>query len=951
MKTSTQIRQEFLNFFEQRGHTIVPSASLVPMGDPTLLFTNAGMNQFKDVFLGTGSRSYKRVADTQKCLRVSGKHNDLDEVGHDTYHHTLFEMLGNWSFGDYFKKEAIRWAWELLVHQWGLEPDRMYATVHEGDAKKGLKPDTEAADLWTKETTLDPDHVLYCSTKDNFWMMGDTGPCGPCSELHYDMRSDEERAKIPGKSLVNTGNPFVIEIWNLVFIQYNAQSDGSLVLLKDKHVDTGMGFERVTAVLQKRNSTYDTDIFAPILQKTAELCPLEYVRGYDDIEVNNEKEREQIRIAMRVIADHIRTIAFATADRAAPSNTGRGYVIRRILRRAVRYGYQFLKFRTPFLHQLVEPLCDKMGTFFPELNKYRRSIERIMESEEESFLRTLASGLQLFDRVIPYVQRSSQAKKSQLKAIEKELAEDHHTLDLLEKAYRDIDKDEMIRAFLKVSQQGLLSGQVAFLLHDTYGFPLDLTQVMTREHQLGVHQADFDVQMTLQRDRARASATFKVDHSQQDTWNRVSPSTEKTDFLGYATTNVDGCKIQATRILTGTQGNQQFQVVLNQTPFYAESGGQIGDTGQLVVGDEVVEVLDTIKEDGYFIHIVNKLPSALDAPVEARVDAQRRLNIAKHHTATHLLHSALREVLGPHVQQQGSLVSPERLRFDFSHFERVLPEQIRDIERIVNDHIQANILKQEETGIPIEEALARGATALFGEKYGETVRMITFDPDYSMELCGGIHVQATGELGLLRLMFESSVASGVRRVEATTGKTAFTLVQREWNALGQIRHQLNTHDRVVEDEVSRLLEQNKQLEKELAQLRQQGLMSRLMDMLQKAQDVGPLRLVTGRLDGVDSGTLRDLAQSLSEKIPARTVAILGSSVVDEGKAYLAAVVSNDLIKTHGLKAGNIVGALAKIIGGGGGGRPDLATAGGKELHKLDDALAHAHQLLQSSISA
>lgn len=951
MKLSTQIRQEFLDFFEQRGHTIVPSASLVPMGDSTLLFTNAGMNQFKDVFLGTGSRSYKRVADTQKCLRVSGKHNDLDEVGHDTYHHTLFEMLGNWSFGDYFKKEAIRWAWELLVHQWGLDPDRMYATVHEGDKKKGLKPDTEAADLWTSETTLDPDHVLYCPTKDNFWMMGDTGPCGPCSEIHYDMRSDQERAKIPGKSLVNTGNPFVIEIWNLVFIQYNAQSDGSLALLADKHVDTGMGFERVTAVLQHRNSTYDTDIFAPILQKTADLCPLDYVKGYEQIETANEKEREQIRIAMRVIADHIRTIAFATADRAAPSNTGRGYVIRRILRRAVRYGYQFLHFRTPFLHQLVETLCDKMGGFFPELNKYRKSIERIIESEEESFLRTLSSGLQLFDRVIPYVQRLSQAKTTQVKAIEKELAQDHQTLDLLGKAYRDTAKEDILAAFVATSQQGQLSGHVAFLLHDTYGFPLDLTQVMAREHQLHVHQADFDAQMEQQRDRARSTATFKVDHNQQDTWQWLAKSKEKTHFLGYTTTHTNDSKIRAVRTLHDQQGHQQCQLVLDQTPFYAESGGQIGDTGTLTVGTETLQVLDTIKEDGYFVHIVNKLPTALDAPVEAVVDANRRLAIAKHHTATHLLHAALREVLGPHVQQQGSLVAPDRLRFDFSHFERVLPEQIRDIEQIVNDHIQNNIVKQEENNIPLEEALARGATALFGEKYGETVRMITFDPEYSMELCGGIHVQATGELGLLRLMFESSVASGVRRVEAITGKTAFDVVQREWNALGQIRQQLNIHDRVVEDEVARLLEQNRQLEKDLAQLRQQNLMSRITDLLHQAQEIGPARLVVGRLDGLDSGTLRDLAQSLHDKLPARTVAVLGSSVPEEGKAYLAVVVSDELIKSHGVKAGDLVGVLAKMIGGGGGGRPNLATAGGREPHKLDEALAHAPQWLQHTVSA
>lgn len=921
------------------------------MGDTTLLFTNAGMNQFKDVFLGTGSRSYKRAADTQKCLRVSGKHNDLDEVGHDTYHHTLFEMLGNWSFGDYFKKEAIQWAWQLLVDQWGLNPDRLYATVHEGDKGKGLEPDNEAADLWVSETTLPKEHVLFCNSKDNFWMMGDTGPCGPCSELHYDMRSDEDRAKVPGLDLVNADHPQVIEIWNLVFIQYNAQSDGSLVPLADKHVDTGMGFERISAVLQGKTSTYDTDLFAPLLQKTADLCPLEHVKGYENIETDDERELEQIRIAMRVIADHIRTIAFATADRAAPSNTGRGYVIRRILRRAVRYGYQFLNFREPFLHKLVDPLCEKMGEHFPELNKYRRSIERIMESEEESFLRTLASGLQLFDRVVPYVNRFSEAKKDDTAGIQEELSQDSQTLDLLLKAYRDISKEDMIASFTQVSQKGLLSGNVAFLLHDTYGFPFDLTGVMAREHNLGVNQEEFDAQMKQQKDRARAATSFSVDMSQNDTWDWVSSSKDKTNFIGYTTGSLDGGNVQAVRTLENDKGEKQHHVMLDQTPFYAESGGQMGDTGFLTVGDDTLQVLDTVKEDGYFIHIVNKLPSTLDAPVKARVDEARRLHIAKHHSATHLLHAALREVLGPHVQQQGSLVAPDRLRFDFSHFERVLPQQLRDVETIVNQHIQANIAKQEEADVPIEEAMARGATALFGEKYGETVRVITFDPEYSMELCGGIHINATGELGVLRLMFETSVSSGVRRVEAITGQVATDLIQNELNAMVQIRQQLNTHDNTpIEERVSQLLSQTRQLEREIAQLRLQNLTTELNTKMDQAEAIGPLRLMTGRFDGIDSGTLRDLAQGLGDRLPEGMVAVLGSAMPEEGKAYLAAVVSQDLIKSHGIKAGQIVGTLAKMIGGGGGGRPNLATAGGREPGKLDEAIAHATTLMQEAVS-
>ncbi len=951
VKTSTQIRQEFLDFFAERGHTVVPSASLVPMGDPTLLFTNAGMNQFKDMFLGTGQRSYNRAADTQKCLRVSGKHNDLDEVGHDTYHHTLFEMLGNWSFGDYFKKEAICWAWELLVDQWGLDPDRLYATVHEGDKERGLDPDKESAQLWQQETTLHPDHILYCGSKDNFWMMGETGPCGPCTEIHVDLRSDEERAKIPGKEIVNADHPEVIEVWNLVFIQYNAQADGSLRPLAAKHVDTGMGFERITAVIQGVSSTYDTDLFAPILQKTADLSPLNHVRGYEDIETDNEKEREQIRIAMRVIADHIRTIAFATADNAAPSNTGRGYVIRRILRRAVRYGYQFLELRKPFLYELVDVLCTKMGEHFPELLKYQRSIEKIVESEEKSFLQTLASGLQLFGQVIPYVERLSQADDATVKSIKKELSEDHQTIDLLGKAFRDISKEEMLSSFVQTAQKGKLSGNVVFLLHDTFGFPSDLTEVMCREYNLSMDDVEFENEMKKQKERARSAASFKVDHSQNETWNWLSNSREQTIFRGYTESSLNDIRIQATRILEGEKGQKQHQIVLEQTPFYAESGGQKGDTGILQVGNETVQVLDTLKEDGYFIHIVEKLPKELDAPVTAKVDVDRRLRIAKHHTATHLLHAALREVLGPHVQQQGSLVAPDRLRFDFSHFERVTPAQLREIETIANRQIQANIAKREELDVPIEEAIARGATALFGEKYGEAVRIITFDPDYSMELCGGIHVDASGQLGLIRLMSESAVASGVRRIEAITGYDATHFIQQELASLDQIRHHINSHpDRTIEEEVAQLIQQSKQLEKELSQVRQKALQAQLKELLQQAEEVGPAKLVVGRFDGIDSGTLRQLAQDLSDTMPESTVAVLGSASPEDGKVYLAAAVSKDLIKSHNVKAGNIVGTLAKMVGGGGGGRPNLATAGGRNPEKLDEALAHASQLLSETVS-
>ncbi|HEX7070394.1 MAG TPA: alanine--tRNA ligase, partial [Rhodothermales bacterium] len=709
-RSSEQIRQEFLRFFEEKGHTIVPSASIVPHDDPTLLFTNAGMNQFKDVFLGAGSRSYVRAADTQKCLRVSGKHNDLEEVGHDTYHHTFFEMLGNWSFGDYFKREAIAWAWELLVDRWGLAPDRLYATVHQGDERLGLQADEEAAEFWRTVSRIDPTHIKYCGSKDNFWMMGDTGPCGPCSEIHIDLRSDDERARVPGIELVNADDPRVMEIWNLVFIQYNAQGDGSLRPLKAQHVDTGMGFERVVAVLQGKSSNYDTDLFAPILAKVAQLSPREDVRGYEDVAVQDATERERVRVAMRVVADHVRACAFTVADGVMPGNVGRGYVIRRILRRAVRYGYQTLGFREPFLNRLIEPLREKMGATFPELKERQAFIERVIRSEEENFLETLGTGITFFERIVPYVQRLAGAeetaeKAGELQSVLDSLRADRQAMDLLEKAYPGLKPDQIVDQFSSAAARREVPGEVAFLLHDTFGFPVDLTELMAREESLGVDMARYADLMQEQKSRARAAASFRIEGKEAGEWHTITVG-DDSEFVGYDRTEVEGATIRLARstqpddAIRDDRASSPAEIVLDVTPFYAESGGQLGDVGTLTVGDDVLRVLDTQKQGGRIVHLVDRMPESLDAPVVAVVDSARRRRTAAHHTATHLLHAALRERLGKHVAQKGSLVAPDRLRFDFSHFERVPQEDLRAIEVRVNEAIRRNILREEERNVP-----------------------------------------------------------------------------------------------------------------------------------------------------------------------------------------------------------------------------------------------------------
>lgn len=934
--TSTEVREAFFEFFREKGHEVVPSASLVPQDDPTLLFINAGMNQFKDVFLGTGARPYHRAVDTQKCLRVSGKHNDLEEVGVDTYHHTFFEMLGNWSFGgyedSYFKKEAIRWAWELLVDRWGLEGDRLYATVHEGDEALGLDADDEAAGFWASETGIAEDHILFASSKDNFWMMGETGPCGPCSEVHIDLRPEEERRETPGKQLVNQDDPRVIEIWNLVFIQYNAKPDGTLEPLTHKHVDTGMGFERMCAVLQGSSSTYDTDLFRPLLDAAAEMAP--NGESYDAAD-------EGTAIALRVVADHIRTLTFAIADGAQPGNTGRGYVIRRILRRAVRYGYQVLGFREPFLYRLVGTVVEKMGETFPEIVERRSFLERVVQAEEESFLRTLSSGIESFERIAGYVDDLS-GRRDTRPDEEETLSEDTKTLDLLSKAYADVSQEDFLADVRQKAAQDIISGEVIFLLHDTYGFPSDLTALMARERDLKVDKERFEELMQEQRARARRAADFSSNQDAAGDWGIVRETTRPSEFVGYDTLGVGGLRVLRQRTVHSGDDEMRHELVLDRTPFYAEAGGQVGDTGTIQSGDERLNVFDTVKGDeGEIVHIVSTLPSDPKRTVYGTVDADRRKRIMRHHSATHLVHEALREILGDHVQQKGSLVAPDRLRFDFSHFEAVSDDEQRSIEHRVNEVVLRNISLKEERAVPIEETRARGARMLFGEKYGDKVRVISFvDDDFSsVELCGGTHVRATGEVGMFRVVSEGSVAGGIRRIEAVAGEAALAAADADRKVVASVSSQFKTPgDPAVL--VSDLVDHTNDLEREVEELRQAQAASDLDQWIARATDVEDVRLVTEEVPGADMDLLRSLAEKAADRLKAtgsKGIAVFGAADLEEGKAYLAASVTEDVVSC-GVHAGNLVGALAKELGGGGGGRPHLATAGGRLPEKLTEAL-------------
>lgn len=885
-KSSAQIRQEFLDFFKAKQHAIVPSAPVVPQNDPTLLFTNAGMNQFKPIFLDeeagykANGEVWKRAVDTQRCIRVSGKHNDLEEVGQDTYHHTLFEMLGNWSFGDYFKKEAIGWAWDLLVDVWGLEPDRLYATVFEGAEDDGLPVDQEAIDLWKSETGIAHDHILKCNKKDNFWEMGETGPCGPCSEVHVDLRPDEERKKKPGQELVNMDDPKVMEIWNLVFIQFNRQPDGSLEKLPAQHVDTGMGFERICAVLQGKNSNYDTDLFQPLLQKIGELAGTTY--GAD----------QDTDVAMRVIADHIRAVSFSVADGASPGNDGRGYVVRRILRRAIRYGWDKLDLKAPFFHKLVPTLAEQFKEVFPVLIEQQDYVINVIRSEERSFLKTLGQGIELFN--------------------------------------------EMTRG----SEE--LSGDQAFKLHDTYGFPIDLTQLMARERGIDVDVKGFDELMQEQRERARAAGTFAADQSGKSEWVQVIPDDE-FEFVGYEDLS------SSSHIRSYREEDDHKALLLDKTPFYAESGGQVADTGIITNGDEHLRVIDVQKGPDGYVHYVDKLPENPEGEWEALVDLERRREIRKHHTATHLVHAALRNVLGNHVSQKGSLVDEHHLRFDFSHYEALTPQQLDQIERLVNEKIQANIPRLEEH-MSIEEAKERGAMMLFGEKYGDIVRVISFDPKYSMELCGGTHVGATGELGYFRFKGESSAAAGIRRIEALAGLHADKHLRKEKEVLASVQAELGQGDHLVKD-IRRLIEERKQLEKEVEKLRHQQSAGKLDQLIQNSQNLTDgICLVSGEISGADMDLLKQLGYESLEKQKEGTITVLGSRDPDEGKVYIAATVTDDLIKEKGLKAGSLVGELGRMLGGGGGGQPNLATAGGRKPEKLTEVLKQTKDVISRHLS-
>jgi alanyl-tRNA synthetase len=869
---SKEIRSKFLEFFESKNHTIVPSAPMVIKNDPTLMFTNAGMNQFKDIFLGNGSAKDSRIADSQKCLRVSGKHNDLEEVGHDTYHHTMFEMLGNWSFGDYFKKEAIEWAYEFLVTEMGIDPKRLYATVFEGSEEDELDLDKEAQEYW--KNYLPDVRILNGSKKDNFWEMGDTGPCGPCSEIHIDLRSDDERKEIPGSKLVNKDHPLVIEIWNLVFIQYNRKSNGALELLPSKHVDTGMGFERLCMALQDKKSNYDTDIFQPLIQEIAKNSG----KKYGDIELAD--------VAMRVISDHLRAISFSIADGQLPSNVKAGYVIRRILRRAVRYGYTFLEFTEPFIYKLIPTLIEVLGEAYPELVSQKELIEKVIFEEEASFLKTLETGIRLLDKIIKNIEE-----------------EDYN----------------------------VIPGKVAFELYDTYGFPFDLTELIAREHGLAVNKKEFEDEMEHQKNRSRSAASIDTED-----WVELLKD-DVEEFVGYDYLETE---VRIARYRRIKQKNKElYQLVFNLSPFYAESGGQIGDQGYIEANGEKISILNTIKENNLNIHITEKLPIDPKATFRAVVSSGKRISTANNHTATHLLHFALRKILGEHVEQKGSLVHPDYLRFDFSHFQKLTEEEIRSIEILVNEKIRQNISLDEHRNIPIKAASEMGAIALFGEKYGDTVRVIKFDE--SIELCGGTHVNTTGQIGFFKIMSESSIAAGIRRIEAITGEKVVEYVFNQIQELNEIKALFKNPKDTVEtvkamfEEVSKL---NKQIE-EMTNEQAQAIKKHLKEQVEIINGISFIGYKIG-LNSVSA--IKDIAFQLKNEID-KLVLVLGAEI--EGKANLSVMISESLVNEKGWNASQIIREVAKEIQGGGGGQAFYATAGGKNPQGLNAAIEKVKEFI------
>ena len=874
MLTAKETRESFIEFFRSKGHQIVPSAPMVIKDDPTLMFTNAGMNQFKDIILGNVAIKYPRVADSQKCLRVSGKHNDLEEVGHDTYHHTMFEMLGNWSFGDYFKQEAIDWAWEYLTEVLKLNPEHLYATVFEGYAPEGLERDNEAAAIWEKH--LPKDHIINGNRHDNFWEMGDTGPCGPCSEIHIDIRSDEEKAKISGRELVNGSHPQVIEIWNLVFMQYNRKADGSLEPLPNKVIDTGMGFERLCMALQGKTSNYDTDVFQPLITKIGEITNKKY--GDD----------KQCDVAMRVIADHVRTIAFSIADSQLPSNAKAGYVIRRILRRAVRYGYTFLGQREAFMYRLIDTLIESMGEAYPEIKSQSTLIKNVIKEEEDSFLRTLETGIKMLDKVI---------------------------------------------ADTKAAGNDKISGTDAFVLYDTYGFPLDLTELILRENGLEANIEEFNAEMAKQKQRARNAAAVEATD-----WVELKEG--ETEFVGYDLEDVDTEILRYRKVKQ--KNNEFYQIVLSRTPFYAEMGGQVGDKGTLTCGDEVIEIFDTKRENNLPIHLSKKLPSDVTETFHAAINKKARHAIAANHTATHLLHEALREVLGTHVEQKGSYVDAKMLRFDFSHFQKMTQEEIRKVERLANEKVRMAIPRDERRNMPIADARALGAMALFGEKYGDSVRVIKYGS--SIELCGGTHADNTGNIGLIKIVSESSIAAGIRRIEAITGENVEDAIYSIEDTLGKVRELLNNTPNVLVA-LQKSIAENASLRKQAEEYMQERIKNLSKQVLADAVETGSVKIAYlkgPRIADVVKGVALDLKANVKENI------IFLAATQDNGRPTLTVMIAENLV-SDALNASKIVREAAKLIQGGGGGQPYFAQAGGKNCDGLSSALDKMSEIVRANL--
>ncbi len=872
MMTANEIRDSFKKFFESKGHVIVPSAPMVIKDDPTLMFTNAGMNQWKDIILGTREPEPRRRADTQKCLRVSGKHNDLEEVGHDTYHHTMFEMLGNWSFGDYFKEGAIDYAWEYLVDVLHLDPNDLYVTVFEGSPEEGLARDDEAAGFWLKHVPAD--HIINGNKHDNFWEMGDTGPCGPCSEIHLDSRTPEEKAKTPGRELVNKDDPQVIEIWNIVFMQFNRKADGSLEPLPMHVIDTGMGFERLVRALQGKHSNYDTDIFQPIIKEISTLSGLKY------------GETEEVDVAMRVVADHLRAVAFSIADGQLPSNAKAGYVIRRILRRAVRYAYTFLGQKESFLFRLVPVLVQEMGGAFPELAAQRELITKVIKEEEESFLRTLSNGISMLSSAIEAVKAAGKTE---------------------------------------------LDGTQAFRLFDTYGFPLDLTELICRESGVTVDEKQFDVEMQKQKERARNAAAVE-----NGDWIEVRPGEQQ--FVGYDYTEYE-CHILRYRKVTQKK-NTYFELVLDNTPFYGEMGGQVGDTGVLVNEEETITITDTKRENNQSVHIVKALPKNVEAEFMACVDTDKREASAANHTATHLLDYALKQVLGDHVEQKGSFVSPDTLRFDFAHFQKVTDEEIRQVERIVNDMIRQDIPLQDHRNVPIEEAKQLGAIALFGEKYGDRVRVVQFGP--SVEFCGGIHAHSTGRIGMLKIVSESSVAAGIRRIEAKTGAACEQMMydlEDSMKAIKALFH--NAKD--LQTVIGKYIEEHEAMKKSIEKFQAEAVERAKERLIQQAREVNGVKVITTVLPMTPEAA-KDLAFKLRAAQPENMLCVIGSK--HDNKPLLTVMATDDLVSDRGFNAGKVIREAAKLIQGGGGGQPHFATAGGKNVDGLSAAVDKVVELAQ-----